>query len=276
METKKRWYRKFNLDVDRETVRKAVAMTTDPEKYTKMPLAGPYTPDDVTDLNGKKFTFRGEGKEFTFDFGVEPHDVFFKEDDEEAVNCYCQVKSLDHEVFFVNFLVPGYEFARQITLVPDMKTGYATVVDAHFGTENSAIDVSREFIFGRLDGDFEEGTPHGFTTELIGTAIEWDYGPQIAMCIRHMYTSNLYYTYGAQAPNGAWMATNPADYVKIKDNIFLFSFVEERQAGLQGLFLIDLNQVHDIGSFFGASADHISSACVGAKGKLADITFTFE
>lgn len=270
-----RWYRKFNLDVDKETVKNAVAMTTDPEKYTKISLAGPYTPEDVTDLNGKIFKFKGEGREFTFDFGKEPHDVFFKEDDEEAVNCYCNVKSLDHEVFFVNFLVPGNEFARQITLVPDMTTGYATIVDAHFGTENSNIDVSREFIFGRLEGNFKDGEGHGFTNELVGKAIEWDYGPHI-MNIRHMYTSNLYYTYGAMAPKGAWMATNPADYVKIRDNIFLFSFVEERQAGLQGLFLIDLDKVHDIGSFFGVSADHVSSACVGAKGTLSDITFIFE
>lgn len=71
------------------------------------------------------------------------------------------------------------------------------------------------------------------------------------------------------------MATNPANYVKIRDELFLFSFVEERQAGLQGLFLIDRKNLHDVGSFFGVGRDHMTCACVGAKGKLKDITMIF-
>ena len=62
---------------------------------------------------------------------------------------------------------------------------------------------------------------------------------------------------------------------KIRDDLFLFSFVEERQAGLQGLFLIDLKRMHDVGSFFGVARDHMTSACVGAKGELKDITMIF-
>ena len=251
----KRWYRKFDLDVPVEEVKAAVAKTTDPEKYAKGgPLVGPYTPEDSNDLTGKVLTFRGEAGGF-------------KDGEQEEADCYAQVKTMDGEVYLVNFLVPGYEFARQITLIADMKSGCGTIVDAHFGTENSPIDVDRDFYFGRFDGDFAGGELHDFTNELIGTAIR--------MKIRHMYTSNLYYTYGAAAPNGAWMATNPANYVKIRDDLFLFTFVEERQAGLQGLFLIDLKNLHDIGCFFGVGRDHMSSSCFGAIGTKADITMIF-
>ncbi len=275
MELMKRWYRKFVLDVPEEDVKAAIAATTDPEKYAKGgPLVGPYTPEDSDDLTGKVLTFRGDAGVFVFNF-KEINKVGFKDGEKDEVDCYAQVKTMDGEVYLVNFLVPGYEWAKQITLIADMKSGCGTIVDAHFGTENSNIDVARDFYFGRFDGDFAGGELHGFTNELIGTAIEWDYGPQIRMKIRHMYTSNLFYTYGAAAPNGAWMATNPANYVKIRDDIFLFTFIEERQAGLQGLFLIDLKNLHDVGCFFGVSKDHMSSSCFGAIGTKADITMTF-
>ena len=172
-------------------------------------------------------------------------------------------------MFFVNFLVPGYATSRQITLIPDLKTGCATVVDAHIGTEHSNIDVDRDFYFGRLGGDFAGGELHGFTTELLGKSIIWDYGPKIIK-IKHIYNCDIYYTYKNLTAMGTWMATNPADYVKIRDGLYLFSFVEERQVGIQAIFLIDLARMHDIGCFYGCSGDHLTSACLGAIGEFAD------
>ena len=273
MKNKPRWYRKWDLDVSKDVVKAAVAKyTDDPEKYAHSSLEGPYLPADSEDLNGKKLVFRGEGRVVCFEIGG-LNELYFSENGGEAKKCYCNVKTMDHEIYFINHLVPGYEFARQITLVADMKTGSATICDAHFGTENSNIDVGREFIFGKLDGDFEKGPMHAFTDELVGKAVEWNYGK---LKIKHMYTSNLYYTYSHPGgERGAWMATNPADYVKIRDNIYIFSFVEERQHGLQGLFLIDLNQYHDVGSFFGVSADHVSSNCIGAAGEPASVLTIF-
>ena len=165
MRNKKRYYRKFNLDVSRETVEKIVAeYAGDPEKYSHSPLAGPYTPPDTDELVGKTLAFRGEEKDYDFRFTA-LNEVWFKEKGEEEKRCFCNVKTLDHEVFFVNFLVPGYATSRQITLIPDMVSGCATVVDAKVGTEYSNIDVDRDFYFGRLEGNFAGGELHGFTTE---------------------------------------------------------------------------------------------------------------
>ncbi|MCF0142242.1 MAG: MoaF N-terminal domain-containing protein [Parasporobacterium sp.] len=275
MKNKHRWYRKFVLDVDKETVKAAVANSMGhPEQYSVSSLTGPYVPDDTDALNGKTLVFKGEDKTFTFNIAG-PHDLKFSENGGEEISCWSNVKTMDNEVFLVNFLVPGYEFSRQITLIADMKSGCATVDDAHFGTENSNIDVDNDFIFGRLEsasGNFEGGELHGFTNDLVGTAIEWDYGK---LKVKHMYTSNVYYTYANSSKNGEWMATNPADYVKIRDNIFLFVFVEERQHGLQGLFLIDTDKCHDIGVFYGVSGDHIMSSCIGAIGTPSEITHIF-
>jgi len=273
MKNKAKWYRKFNLDVSKDTVREAVRMYAgDPEKYSHSSLQGPYCPEDSTALDGKTLVFRGEGHVLRFDVGG-AHRLRFKDGDTESKECYTNIKTMDGEVFLLNQLIPGYEFSRQITMIADMKTGNATVCDAHFGTAYSNVDVDREFYFGRLDGDYAPGPLHCFTDELVGKAYEWNYGKLV---IKHMYVSNLYYTYSHPGnTNGAWMATNPADYIKIRDGLYLFSFVEERQHGLQAIFLIDTEKCHDIGCFYGVSADHVTSACIGAIGTPAELTTIF-
>ena len=273
MENKKRWYRKWNLDIPAEEVERVAAKATPPEEYTVSRLAGPYTPPNSEDLIGKTLTFRGEDRVFRFIFDG-PHALRFSEADGEDKACYCDVKTLDHELYLVNQLIPGYPRTRQVTLVADLRSGCATVCDAHIGTPYSNTDVGREFIFGRLDGEFAGGELHHFTSELIGKAFSWDYGPG-RMCVKHMYTSNLYYTYSMSTEDGAWIASNPADYVKLRDGVFLFSFVEERQPGTQGLFVIDVNNSHDMGCFYGYNPERIVSACIGALGIPGGVTTEF-
>lgn len=276
MESKARWYRKWDLDVPKEKILAVVAEWANPEhfpQYSKTRMGAAYTPEDTADLEGKKLVFRGEGKVFTFEF-VGGHNIKFTEGDGAPVDCLGNIKTMDNEVYFINHLVYGDVRGRQITLIADLKNGCATICDAHFGTPNSNIDVGREFIFGQLDDYYNGAELHHFTDEMVGTAIAWNYG-EGQMTIKHMYTSNIYYSYSAPTKMGGWMATNPADYVKIRDHLFLFSFVEERQHGLQAEFLIDTEKLHDIGCFFGVGTDHMSSACVGALGTKADIVTLF-
>lgn len=268
MEDRRRFYRSWDLKTSRETVQALVASCTDPKVYTSCPLAGPYTPPDSDELNGKTLTFRSENLTMVFEV-VSANALRFTENGGDAKDCYCNIKTLDHKIYMLNQLIPGYATSRQVTLVADMKTGYATVCDAHIGTENSNIDVDRVFLFGRLDGEFEAGEPHHFTNELVGKAIEWDYGNNVVH-VKHMYTSNLFYTYAVPASKGAWLASNPADYIKLRDDVFIFSFVEERQIGTQGLFVIDLNHLHDMGCFYGYGLEQLTSACIGAIGKRSD------
>ena len=265
-------YRTFRLDVPREEVEKLVAEGFDPAKYSTSPLNGPASTPDVDDLAGKTLAFRGEEK--NCDLRVTGlNELFFSEEGEPEKKCWVNVRTMDHEVYFLNFLVPGYAMSRQITMIADMVTGCATIVDAHVGTPNSNIDVDRDFWFGRLEGDFAGGELHGFTTELLGKSIVWDYGNK-PIRVKHIYTCDVYYTYVNRHPEGFWMASNPADYVKIRDGLYLFSFIEERQLGIQAIFLIDLKEVRDIGCFYGVGSGRLSSACVGVKGTLADPAVT--
>lgn len=272
-ENRKRFYRSWDLKTSRETV-EAVVAKSPPEVYSKTSLTGPYTPPDSDELNGKTLCFRCEGLVMTFEV-VSKNQLRFSENGGEVKDCFCNIKTLDHEIYMLNQLIPdpAYPCTRQVTLVADLKTGCATVCDAHIGTEHSNIDVDREFFFGRLDGEYEGGELHHFTSEFTGVAIEWNYGEGLVR-VKHMYTSNLFYTYTVASPAGAWMASNPADYVKLRDGVFIFSFIEERQIGTQGLFVIDLNHLHDMGCFYGYGLENITSACIGAVGKRTDELYT--
>lgn len=268
MKTTKRWTRKWNLDVPREEVERIVA-NTPPEVYTKSAMAGSHTPPDCGDLIGQTLCFRGEGLVMVFEMRA-LNELIFSEAGGEGISCHCQVKTMDHEVYFINTLITGTPGSRQVSLIADTKTGCATICDAHIGTEAYTTEVDREFFFGRLDGDYEGGELHHFTLEMLGKVILWEYDPKIYK-IKHMYNSNLYYTYcNYDEKLGLWMATNPANYIKIRDDLYLFSFIEARQTGVQSLLLMDMKTVRDIGSFYGFAGDHLLCAGVGAVGQVSD------
>ena len=262
----KRWYRKWNLDITADEVQKIVETTTPEESRTNQ-LRGPYTPPDSDALTGCFLQFTGEGHRLEWNM-LEKNLLQLTEDGLTYEPVFCQVLTNNGVTFLVHHLIPEAMPLRCVDLIIDMATGNATAVLAQLGTEHSARDVSREFLFGRISGDFpEEGPLHGFTSDMVGRAIVWTYHDG-EYEVRHVYSTNYYYTYTMQVPEGCWVASNPADYVKINDHTYIFSFVEERQPGVQGLFLMDLEKLHDVGACFGVDArEKLISACFGAVGK---------
>ena len=80
METKPRWYRKWDLDVGRDVIEASVAKYgADPENYTHSSVAGPYLPEDSEALCGKTLVFRGEGRVYRFALAA-LHEMRFSED----------------------------------------------------------------------------------------------------------------------------------------------------------------------------------------------------
>lgn len=102
---------------------------------------------------------------------------------------------------------------------------------------------------------------------MVGKSILWTYHDKEDVRIRHIYTAPLYYTYIMKQGEKRWVASNPADYIKINDHMYIFTFVEERQAGTQGFFLINTETLHDVGSFFGVQATGLECCTFGAKGE---------
>ena len=62
-----------------------------------------------------------------------------------------------------------------------------------------------------------------------------------------------------------------ADYYKVNAHVYFFSWIEAATAGVQGLFLIDTNAMHDVGCFFGINwRNRFESHTTGAKGYFTD------
>lgn len=253
-----------------------IADKTRPEDYSKGWYGDRiYMPEYTSDLNGKEITLEFENRRWHYHF-IESRKLRWNAEGEKETEAICNIHQAPDEpgMYFVQHYCPGSRPPTAHTLILDFNTGRATMVIAKIGIPECAMQVQREFLFGVIKGFNVSGLPHCFTDDLVGTAIIWTYdepGPKV----KHIYSSPYYYTYTGYF-RGIWMASNPADYVKINDHMYIFSMVEERQTGAQGLFLINMNTLHDVGSFFGCHATGLECYTVGAKGELSSMATSEE
>lgn len=249
-----------------------IADATPVEKYTSTWLAGgEYMPPFAEELTGKtiKLCLDHSGS-YTYRF-LNTHTLQWKHEVGEWREEYCEVLRApgEDEIYLVQHYCKKSVPPRAHTLVLDLDTGLCTLCVAKVGKPASAREVQREFLFGILEGYEEIGKRHEYTKELVGTSILWTYHEKEKVRVKHIYTAPLYYTYIMTTDdNRCWVASNPADYVKINDHMYVFAFIEERQSGVQGFFLINNKTLHDIGSFFGVQAHGMECCTFGAKGEL--------
>ncbi|GHU09393.1 hypothetical protein FACS189431_7380 [Alphaproteobacteria bacterium] len=52
------------------------------------------------------------------------------------------------------------------------------------------------------------------------------------------------------------MGSFPCRYVKIRDGIYLVSWIEIRSQGIQGVLLFNTKTMHDVGTCHGMTHDH--------------------
>lgn len=244
------------------------------EHYTQAMgwLKGEYAPENTGELYGKHITVLFDEETILYEFwesnhlrwhdGREWHEEYY-----EAVNA-----PDENDMYFVQYYLHGSVPPSAHTLILDFSNGLVTLCRAKIGVPASPVEVQRTFSFGIMGGYPDHDERHHFTEDLVGTAIEWTYTTHaqgnVSGKIKHIYSSPLYYTYELVTKDQkTWMGANPADYVKINDHMYVFSFVEERQTGSQGLFLINMNTLHDVGSFFSIGVYGLQCGVTGAVGR---------
>ena len=241
--------------------------SSSPEEYAHGGLGeGEYAFPYAESLIGKSFRFEfSEGRIVTYHF-ESLHTLIWEENGEEHSEYY-QGHEPEQGIYFVQHVCKGSVPPQAHTLVIDAEKGLVTLCEAKFGNGIEAREVAHRFFFGCIAGSPDPGYRHHFTSRLVGKAIYWTYHEGMPP-IKHIYSSEYYYTYVMQMKDRCWMASNPADFVQIRDNLFIFSFLEERQAGTQGFFLINLDTLRDVGSFLGINSEgKFECYTVGAKGK---------
>ena len=248
-----------------------------PDQFTGM--LSVFRPPLVYEMTGRKFTL-------VFDDGYDRNLVFtdrktlsFGTAGEEKTYSYECLKAADR-CYFVNFEDPALRPRLGISLVLDLSQDLVTMALAHLYTNPKIPGMpSMDYIFGGILRE-DRTVPtirHGFTTDLVGTSISWNYG---YFDIAHVYATEHYYRVAfsargiARALRGRPELRNPSqrkpssqdiyeDYfspLKIRDRIYLVGLLETVKARQSGhgnsiLVLMNLDEMHDVGRSFGSNAE---------------------
>lgn len=102
--------------------------------------------------------------------------------------------------------------------------------------------MAREIYFGEIEGKDHPGgsARHRYTTDLVGRAIHWEMPAFTGKPpIKHIYLSPKYYGIFMTRDDTCFMSADPAEYIRIRDDLYLVTVVEERRSGIQLSFLIN-------------------------------------
>lgn len=204
----------------------------------------------------KKLRYRCEGQS---DWHEEPYEAFEPAEDMIAF-CNPRSDTLPHESVYI---------------VLDFKNGLTTCVNSKLGSGYMANEVSQEVLFGIIEMDGIEAPDilrHDFTDELVGCSFAWAYSD--FMTSIHVYSTPFSYSwtifYKNNVPGMMW--SSPCKYVKLRDDVYLFTWVEEACNGSQGTMVFNKRTMHDCGCFYGVneiSDRGPSGLTLGSFGALA-------
>ena len=207
-------------------------------------------------LAGKDLTFRFEdGLNMSYVFQDKNHLRFETSDGRQGAAFYNLSPAPGYENFlFLHHCCEG-EIPACIDLLMDFDTGYAVLFDASLGHPGSPREVIRKIRFGTIDGvtpSIRAEKPH-FTNDLTGRAIRWRRAGMQKGGIKYIFTSCNYLTYVMKFrdTNECWVGTNPCDYIKFRDDLYLCSTIEERQTGVELIMVMNLSMLTDVQSIFG-------------------------
>ena len=239
-----------------------------------------YRPPLCHELVGKKFTLvLDDGYDREVEFLDRETLRFGKVGEAGDVLRYDCLKP-EKTTYFVNFEKPGLYPRVGHTLVLDIDQSLVTMVRAYLGQNPKYPRMPAvEFIFGAIRrGDGTAPTVrHGYTQDMVGRAINWNYG---RFEIVHVYSSERYYRVAfsekrlarlraQMAASGApprpsasaqGVYEDHAVYVKIKDGLYLVNLLEsilciQNGHGNSLLFLMNLDEMHDVGRSFGTNPE---------------------
>ena len=188
---------------------------------------------------------------------------------------------MDDRCYLVNFeKIPFPNPRNGIAVVLDEREFLVTICYATLGQDPEFPRMpTTRIVFGafrRPNGTLPT-LRHGFTDEMVGTSIDWNYG---TFNIAHVYQSERLYRVaftpralerskrnapemlaGAdKKPPSKEIYEDFADYVKIRDGIYAVNIMETNLCRRVGhgnslFFLMNLNEMHDAGRSFGSNVD---------------------
>lgn len=225
-------------------------------------------------LAGKELTVRCDGKGPVLNYRFDGINKLRWQREGEVQwheEIYQAFEPADGLIFFCH-LLSNTKPAECRKIVLDFATALATCVSSKLGTEYMANEVSYAIDFGIVEMKGLTAPAyyrHAFTDELVGRALTWNYADTLTSM--HVYSTPYSYSWTIFMDNGAlgmqW--SSHADYVKLRDDIYLFTWVEEACNGTQGTIVINTRTMHDCGFAFHVGKDGLNLSTVGAHARNA-------
>ena len=222
-------------------------------------------------LNGRSFHFKFDDFRDLYYEILSPKKLRWSENGSWFYDEYCKILQLDQEnLFLINHLRSFTFPLESFTIFMDLDNCLVTLIHSFLGASERPREVEREFHFGYADSEREiPAQRHEFTRDMTGTAIEWQYDRTGCFTAIHTYVSHLFKTDLIRV-NGEDVACGGffCDYVKIRENFYIMSWVEQSHIGTEMCTLINLNTLHDVAATFGISLENrLESYTLGAVGK---------
>ena len=174
-------------------------------------------------------------------------------------------------IFFAH-MHSGTRPAQCKKIVLDFVNGLTTCVNSQVGSKYMGNEVSYKMTFGVIEMAGMQAPRywrHDFTDELVGRALTWNYSDTLTSM--HVYSTPHSYSWTIFMDNGAlgmqW--SSPSQYVKLRDGVYLFSWVEEACNGGQGTIVINTRTMHDCGFSFSGGKRGLNLGTMGAHARNA-------
>ena len=231
---------------------------------------------------GKSISFRGDDG-FTVDLHIKSiTDLEYRLNEESNWHSeQYRAVILDDDLIILGFYRSGSNPPASLVFAMDFKNGCTTCIALKIGSKHDIHDVDPDYHFGIIE---TEGlTPfrifrHGFTNELLGRAFTWTYANTLSSI--HFYNAPHSYSWtiitndepGSPSNRaGGFVWSSPCEYIKLRDDVYIMSFVEQKWDGMTDIFCMNLRMMRDIGFEFGISHDgkKVFMDKVGSLGRSA-------
>jgi hypothetical protein len=176
------------------------------------------------------------------------------------------------DVIFFGHLLGGASNHDCVAIAIDFENALTCCVQGWLGTKYMANEAARKTWFGIVEMESltaPQYRRHQFTDELVGRALTWNYSPGLTSM--HVYTTPHSFSWiiflGGGAGGLEW--SGPAQYVKLRDDLYLFNWLEEACNGTLGVLVINLRTLHDCGVDYHCGKQGLRFSGVGAQARHA-------
>ena len=216
--------------------------------------AGPASATPLSDVfagQSLRIVTDGDGPTLNYTFASDSR-LSVAENDGAAVEAGYGALTLEH-IAFLSHMIPGTQRGYQV--VVDRDTNLVTVFEVWFSGYLDNREVQREVYFGYVDtpGRQAPQARHTPTNRVEGKGFYWRQDTGVETL--EYYPSTYYSNFVELSRFGGELSfCAPSDYVKINDDLYVYSRVECEFSGVMTLYVLDVNRVAQVGVRLGFDA----------------------